>query len=211
MSVLPDNPRHGGNPGRRQDLPNHPRLHPLTCAPSSRCSRPQQQRHRHGSGHEPIPDDQVRARMGRAMSTVERAIAIAAEAHAGQVDKAGAPYVLHPLRIMLRMTGNDARIVAVLHDVCEDCPGWDFDRLHAEGFSEAVLTALDSVTKRAGESYEDFVRRACGNPLGREVKMGDLEDNMDLSRIAAPTERDFERFTKYRLAMATLQAMGAPA
>ena len=57
------------------------------------------------------------------MSTLERAIAIAAKAHAGQVDKAGAPYVLHPLRIMLRKSSIDERIVAVLHDVCEDCPG----------------------------------------------------------------------------------------
>jgi len=144
------------------------------------------------------------------MSTLERAIAIAAEAHAGQVDKAGAPYVFHPLRIMPRMTGNDARIVAVLHDVCEDCPGWDFDRLRREGFSEDVLTALDSVTKRDGESYDDFVLRARIDPIGREVKIGDLEDNMDLSRIAAPTERDFERIAKYRLAMTTFKSIGAP-
>jgi (p)ppGpp synthase/HD superfamily hydrolase len=63
------------------------------------------------------------------MSTLERAIAIAAKAHAGQVDKAGAPYVLHPLRIMLRKSSIDERIVAVLHDVCENCPGWTFERL----------------------------------------------------------------------------------
>jgi (p)ppGpp synthase/HD superfamily hydrolase len=86
------------------------------------------------------------------MSTLERAIAISAEAHAEQVDKAGAPYVLHPLRMMLGMTTLEERIVAVLHDVCEDCPGWTFDRLRSEGFSEEILAALDAVTKRDGEA-----------------------------------------------------------
>jgi (p)ppGpp synthase/HD superfamily hydrolase len=135
------------------------------------------------------------------MSTLERAIAIAAEAHAGQVDKAGAPYVLHPLRMMLRASSNDERIVAVLHDVCEDCPGWTFDRLRSEGFSDRILEALRSVTKRDGEDYEAFVRRAAANPIGRSVKLADLQDNCDLSRIAAPSERDLQRIEKYRRAI----------
>jgi (p)ppGpp synthase/HD superfamily hydrolase len=135
------------------------------------------------------------------VSTLERAIAIAAEAHAGQVDKAGAPYVLHPLRMMLRVTSNDERVVAVLHDVCEDCPGWTLDRLRAEGFPDHVIDALRSVTKRDGEDYEGFVRRAAANPIGRRVKLADLEDNCDLSRIAAPTQRDFERIEKYQRAI----------
>jgi (p)ppGpp synthase/HD superfamily hydrolase len=135
------------------------------------------------------------------MSILERAIAIAAEAHAGQVDKAGAPYVLHPLRMMLQVSSTDERIVAVLHDVCEDCPGWDFDRLRREGFSERIITALDSVTKRDGEDYEAFVRRAAADPIGRVVKLADLTDNSDLARIAAPAPRDFERIEKYRRAI----------
>jgi (p)ppGpp synthase/HD superfamily hydrolase len=68
------------------------------------------------------------------MSTLERAIVIAAEGHAGATDKAGAPYILHPLRMMLRLSSPEERIVAVLHDVVEDCPGWTFDRLRNEGF-----------------------------------------------------------------------------
>jgi (p)ppGpp synthase/HD superfamily hydrolase len=135
------------------------------------------------------------------VSTLERAIAIAAQAHAGQVDKAGAPYVLHPLRMMLRLSSNDERIVAVLHDVCEDCPGWTLDRLRAEGFPDHVVEALGSVTKREGEDYDAFVRRAAQNPIGRRVKLADLHDNSDLSRIAAPTPRDFERIEKYRRAI----------
>jgi (p)ppGpp synthase/HD superfamily hydrolase len=135
------------------------------------------------------------------VSTLERAIAIAAEAHAGQVDKAGAPYVLHSLRMMLRMASNDERIVAVLHDVCEDCPGWTMERLRSEGFPEHLIEALRSVTKRDGEDYEGFVRRAAANRIGRQVKLADLHDNCDLSRIAAPSERDFERIDKYRRAI----------
>jgi hypothetical protein len=135
------------------------------------------------------------------VSTLERAIVIAAQAHAGQVDKAGAPYVLHPLRMMLRLSSNDERIVALLHDVCEDCPGWTFDRLRGEGFPDHIIEALRSVTKRDGEDYEAFVRRAAGNPIGRRVKLADLHGNCDPSRIAAPSERDRQRIEKYRRAI----------
>jgi (p)ppGpp synthase/HD superfamily hydrolase len=76
------------------------------------------------------------------MSTLERAIIIAAEGHAGVKDKAGAPYILHPLRMMLRLSSPDERIVAVLHDVCEDCRGWTFDRLRDEGFSDEIKNKL---------------------------------------------------------------------
>jgi len=143
------------------------------------------------------------------LSTLERAIAIAAEAHAGQVDKAGAPYVLHPLRLMLRMSSIDERIVAVLHDVCEDCPGWTFDRLGREGFSASILAALRSVTKRDGEEYEDFVRRAADNPIGRRVKLADMIDNSDLSRIAVPSEQDFQRIEKYKRAIDLIGRLSA--
>ncbi len=139
------------------------------------------------------------------MRTLEHAIALAASAHEGQVDKAGAPYILHPLRVMLRVASTEERIVAVLHDVIEDC-GWSLDRLRAEGFSEAVIAALDSVTRRDGESYEAFVLRAAANPIGRRVKIADLEDNCDLSRITNPTERDRERVEKYRRALRLIGA-----
>ncbi|HTQ34848.1 MAG TPA: hypothetical protein VMI30_11800 [Stellaceae bacterium] len=132
---------------------------------------------------------------------------IAAEAHAGQTDKASAPYILHPLRVMLRLSGEDERIVAVLHDVCEDSPDWTFDRLRAEGFPERVLEALDTVTKREGEDYEAFVLRAAAHPIGRRVKLSDLYDNSDLSRIANPTERDHQRLARYQRAIAVLEAV----
>ena len=135
------------------------------------------------------------------MSTLERAIVIAAEAHAGITDKGGAPYILHPLRMMMDLTSAEERIVAVLHDVCEDCPGWTFERLRGEGFSEEILAALDSVTKREGEPYEGFALRAAANPIGRRVKLADLRDNSDLSRITTPSVKDHQRIAKYARAI----------
>ncbi len=108
------------------------------------------------------------------MSTLERAIAIAAEGHAGQTDKGGAPYILHPLRMMMSLSTLEERIVAVLHDVVEDCPEWTFERLQGEGFWVEILVALDSVTERDGEDYEDFVLRAAANPIGCRVKLADM-------------------------------------
>jgi (p)ppGpp synthase/HD superfamily hydrolase len=137
------------------------------------------------------------------MSTLERAICIAAEAHAGQTDKAGAPYILHPLRVMGRVSSQEERIVAVLHDVIEDTD-WTPDRLRAEGFSEIILDALDCVTHRPEEGYEDFVRRAAVHPVARQVKRADILDNMDPTRISEPTERDARRMEKYARALAIL-------
>ncbi len=138
------------------------------------------------------------------MSTLERAIALAAKAHEGQVDKADAPYILHPLRMMLRLSTIEERMTAVLHDVVEDC-GVSLENLRAEGFSETVIEAIDSVTRRPDESYEAFVLRAAEHPIGRRVKLMDLEDNSDLSRIANPTIRDYDRIEKYRRAIETIR------
>lgn len=140
------------------------------------------------------------------MSTLERAIVIAAEGHAGQVDKAGSPYVLHPLRVMLRLDTTDERIAGVLHDVVEDC-GWTLDDLRAEGFSEAVVSAVDAVTRRESEDYDQFVARAAADPVGRKVKLADLEDNCDPRRISHPTEKDRARIEKYRQAIRTIRAL----
>ena len=141
------------------------------------------------------------------MSTLERAIVIAAEGHAGMTDKAGAPYILHPLRVMLAMTSRNNQIVGVLHDVVEDCDGWTLDKIRDEGFSAEVVEALDSVTKREGEDYCSFVRRAAANPIGRRVKVADLKDNSDLTRIREPQQRDRDRMEKYRKAIKIIEQM----
>jgi (p)ppGpp synthase/HD superfamily hydrolase len=145
------------------------------------------------------------------MSTLEKAIVIAAEAHAGSTDKAGSPYILHCLRVMLAMDGPNARIVGVLHDVVEDCATWTLDRVRSEGFSEEIVESLDSVTKRGGEEYFAFVRRAAANPIGRKVKLADLKDNSNLTRIDTPTERDIERIEKYREAIAMIENLDTEA
>jgi (p)ppGpp synthase/HD superfamily hydrolase len=152
------------------------------------------------------------------MSTLTRAIVIAAEAHHGQVDKAGAPYILHPLRVMLAMSTDDERIAAVLHDVVEDGrPVWDFARLAAEGFKPEIIAALRAVTKLPededpeGDSAENkrdrylkFIERAAADPIGRVVKRADLLDNCNLSRIPNPGPKDHARVEKYRAAIALL-------
>ena len=146
------------------------------------------------------------------MATLEYAIIIATGAHTGQKDKAGAAYILHPLRVMLAQTTTEARIAAVLHDVVEDSKSWSLDKLREQGFSDAVIGALEAVTKRedekgSDEGYARFVRRAGAHPLGRLVKLADLRDNSDLSRIASPTAEDLARVEKYRRALTTLEAM----
>ena len=104
------------------------------------------------------------------MSMLERAIAIAAAAHTGQVDKAGQPYILHPLRVMLRVTSEHERIAAVLHDVVEDTDV-SLDRLIAEGFPSEVISAVEALTKRPGESRMDSAHRAAANEVSRKVKL----------------------------------------
>jgi (p)ppGpp synthase/HD superfamily hydrolase len=138
------------------------------------------------------------------MSTIEKAIEIAARAHAGQIDKAGAPYVFHPLRLMLAVTGQNERMAAVLHDVVEDT-AVTLDDLRAAGFPPEVIEAVDILTKREGESRLDAAVRASRNPVARVVKLADVEDNMDLRRIADPTEKDYDRLKEYDQVRALLE------
>ena len=139
------------------------------------------------------------------MSTLNRAIEIAAAAHAGQLDKAGQPYILHPLRVMLRVDGEDARIAAVLHDVVEDTPV-TFEQLVAEGFAPTVIEAVRALTKLPGESRLVAAQRAAAHSVARAVKLADNTENMDLTRIANPTEKDFARLEEYKVVRAALLA-----
>jgi len=128
------------------------------------------------------------------VSTLERAIAIAAQVHADQKDKAGEPYILHPLRVMLRMTTDELRIIAVLHDVLED-GSMSADDLRREGFAPTVVDAVVALTHRPGESYSAYVRLAAANSLAREVKLADIADNLDplrLSRLPAADANELE-------------------
>ena len=127
----------------------------------------------------------------------DRALQIAIRAHKGQKDKADRDYVMHPIRVAERCKDPRAKIVALLHDTIEDTsvtPSY----LRSEGFPEEIINAVLSVTKRSeNEDYDDFVRRAAENEIGREVKIADLEDNMDIRRLKEISDYDADRLRKY--------------
>lgn len=133
------------------------------------------------------------------MSLIEKSLAIALRAHAGAIDKAGCPYILHPLRLMAKMATDVEMSVALLHDVIEDSD-ISAAELIAEGIPEEVVTAVLCLTKQAGESYQEFVLRARQNPIARKVKIADIEDNINILRIANLTEKDLARISKYHAA-----------
>ena len=131
------------------------------------------------------------------MSTLERAIEIATQAHKGQLDKAGNEYIGHPLRVMEMGKTLQEKIVGVLHDVVEDTD-WTFEALEAEGFTEEIIAALKCVTKISeNENYDDFIERVKKNPLAVAVKINDLTDNMDIRRLPDLSEKDVKRMKKY--------------
>lgn len=137
------------------------------------------------------------------MDTRERAISFATEARAGQVEKPGEPYILHPLRAMHAMVKPDERIAVVLHDVVEGT-AIALDNLRAAGFNEAILAAVDALTKRLGVSRMDAAVRAKTNPIVVAVKLADNCDKQDMSRIENPSDRDHARLEEYKAVRAFL-------
>jgi hypothetical protein len=128
-----------------------------------------------------------------------RAIAIAATAHQSQLDKADQPYILHPLRLMMRGETLAEQIVGVLHDVVEDSD-WTLAQLTAEGFPPEIVAAIACLTRQPEESYDQFIDRVLTNALATQVKRFDLEDNMTLTRLSALTEKDMSRLQRYHRA-----------
>lgn len=138
---------------------------------------------------------------------IEAALRIALQAHQGQTDKAGQPYILHPLRVMAACDGDiKAQMVAILHDVVEDCPDWPIERIRAHGFPAEVIEAIQLLTHAKGEAYEAYVQRIKPNALARKVKLADLADNMNLGRLKNPGPADYQRIEKYKAAKAILLA-----
>jgi len=131
---------------------------------------------------------------------LEQAIAVAVKAHAGQVDKAGQPYVLHPLRVMMTVESTSlesARVVAVLHDVVEDT-GWTVEGLAKEhGLGPDEQAALRLLTHDDDEDYASYIEKVATNALAKAVKLADLRDNLDVTRLAEVTEKDARRIAKY--------------
>lgn len=135
---------------------------------------------------------------------LSKAINLAMQAHAGQVDKAGMPYIGHVMRVMQAGKTIDEKIVGVLHDVVEDTT-WTFDALLAEGFPVRIVDALRYVTKLSDdELYEAFINRVKNNPLAVAVKINDLTDNMDVRRLQTLTDADMQRLHKYLKAYQSL-------
>ncbi|OWR30863.1 GTP pyrophosphokinase [Saccharibacillus sp. O23] len=137
------------------------------------------------------------------MSTLARAIALAAQYHEGQTDKGGRPYIFHPLRLMLKALTEEEQIVAVLHDTIEDTD-LTLDDLRRDGFSNEIVEAVDRLSRRDDETYHEFILRIKKNRLASRVKILDLQDNMDLTRIKKPSEKDQKRLAKYSRALDTL-------
>lgn len=140
---------------------------------------------------------------------LEKAIRIAVHVHTGQFDKAGVPYILHPLRVMNGVKKVKEKIVAVLHDTIEDHPDLiSLNLLRQEGFPEEILDALDSVTRREYETYEQFILRAKENEIGRKVKIVDLRDNSDLFRVHELEDKHLCLMKRYHRAMKILRKDG---
>lgn len=151
---------------------------------------------------------QIRNR-GLAMTTtidLERAIQIAVRAHAGQTDKQGEIYILHPLRIMFDLIDPQDKIIGVLHDVIEDST-ITIDDLRVQGLPDELCADLDAVTKRKGETYTSYILRCASRNRARRVKLADLNDN--LSRADELKEEDRLRLVpKYEEAKQRLISVG---
>jgi (p)ppGpp synthase/HD superfamily hydrolase len=137
--------------------------------------------------------------MGPTQADLARAIAVAAAAHHDQLDKAGKPYILHPIRVMqrVRQYGTAVEIIAVLHDVVEDT--WvTLELLRSMGFTDEVVEGVDALTRRDGEEYFDYIARCSRSYSGALVKLADLEDNSDPVRACAGQPARIARYERAR-------------
>lgn len=138
---------------------------------------------------------------------LDKAAKICVTKHVGQRDKSGTAYFLHPMRVAMRCCTDEEKIVAMLHDVIEDTDV-TAENLLEDGFPKYIVDSVLSVTKETGESYEDFVARAKANPIGRVVKLYDLEDNLNVLRLDTLTDDMAQRYNKYLRARAFLLNKG---
>lgn len=159
----------------------------------------------------PMQSDTKRLRMDSPEHPLDRALRLAVQVHAGTADRAGRPYLLHVLQVVAACRDDvEAATVAALHDVVEDSAVTCKD-LREQGFSAAVVEAVDALTRRDGESYEDSIERASKHALSRRVKLADLESNMDVRRLSQVTSSDLGRLERYRKAWHLLTGLSRPA
>jgi (p)ppGpp synthase/HD superfamily hydrolase len=139
------------------------------------------------------------------MTLCEKAYQFAIEAHDGQTDKAGKPYIEHVLTVASSFEDDDARyMTALLHDIIEDT-GATLDDLRGFGIPDEVIAAVDAITKRDGVAYTDYLARVKSNGIARDVKIADLKHNSDLSRLDNVSLVDYARAQKYRAALILLE------
>ena len=127
------------------------------------------------------------------------ALELAVEKHKNQTDKAGNPYILHPLHVMENVNSKDGKIVAILHDIIEDTDITE-DYLLKIGLSKRIVDAVVALTRSEDMDYQEYIKNLSSNPLANEVKLADLEHNMDLKRLPTLEEKDLERNRKYQIA-----------
>ena len=132
-----------------------------------------------------------------------KAMTLAYAVHNGQLDKSGVPYIFHPITVAESMETEDEIIVALLHDTIEDC-GVTKEYLAAAGFSRDVVEAVEAMSKRKGETYDEYIARVKTNRIARKVKIADLKHNMDLTRLIEVTEQAEKRVNKYKKALEVL-------
>lgn len=135
---------------------------------------------------------------------IEIALSVALQAHAGQLDKGGNAYILHPLRLMQRAETLAEKVVALLHDVVEDSD-YSFVDLREAGFPPIIVGAVEALTKNSNEKYEQFIERVKSNNIARKIKILDIIDNMDITRLSILSGKDFERLKKYQIALLALR------
>lgn len=137
------------------------------------------------------------------MADLDKALQIACTAHHGQKDRYGEPFILHPLRVMMRCELENEQIVALLHDVVERSDR-SLEDLRGYGFAEAIVAAVERLTKLEGEPYLEYIARARGDSLARAVKRADLQDHIDVIAAREPEDDSAERLERYRQAMQAL-------
>lgn len=125
-----------------------------------------------------------------------KAVNIMLRQHHGQKDKAGKDYYFHPVRVSEKCIETDTKIVALLHDTVEDT-GLTFENLIQAKFPQNIVDGIDAVTRKDGESYAGFIERSSYDKIGCKVKIHDLQDNMDITRLSNLTEKDLYRLNKY--------------
>ena len=133
---------------------------------------------------------------------LSRAISIVAGAFEGTLDKGGEPYILHCLRVMDGVQGTERKCIAVMHDLLEDCPDkWSARKLYNAGFNDRIVQAIQTLTHdKAKQTYEDYIKGIALNEDCTAIKLKDLEDNSNITRLKGIGKKDLNRMEKYHKA-----------